>query len=278
MNLRLVVLGSAQDGGVPQLGMRPAQRQRFAASLAILSDDGRAFLIDASPDLRHQQRALLSHEWYSTRTDGTPFDGVALTHAHMGHYTGLVHFGVEGQAALGLPCWVTTRMSQYLTANQPWQALVVFGHLALNGLVAGEQFEPWPGLGMRPVVVPHRAEFTDTVGFSIENLATGVSAFYLPDIDGWSDVTEREVATHDISLVDTSFYSRDELPNRDMSTFPHPIATDTMDRFQHLTGDKMIVLTHLNHSNPLTDPDSPEALQASSRGFHIAHDMMEIDL
>ncbi|NNF63948.1 MAG: MBL fold metallo-hydrolase [Acidimicrobiia bacterium] len=278
MNLRLVVLGSAQDGGVPQLGMSPAQEQRYTASLAIVSDGGHAFLIDASPDLRHQQRALMAHDWYSQRSSADPFDGVAITHAHMGHYTGLVNFGMEAQAARGLPCWVTPRMAQFLTANQPWQALVVFGHIALNPLAEGQEFEPWEGVSLRPVVVPHRAEFTDTVGFSITNQSTGVSAFYLPDLDAWSPEAEREVANHDISLVDTSFYSRDELPNRDMSTFPHPIATDTMDRFEHLVGERMIVLTHLNHSNPLTDPQSVESKSAAARGFHVATDMMEIDL
>ena len=278
MNLRLVVLGSAQDGGVPQLGMRPSQQQRYVASLAIVSDEGHAFLIDASPDLRHQHRTLTKHEWYSKRSSADPFDGVAITHAHMGHYTGLVNFGMEAQAARGLPCWVTTRMAQFLTANQPWQALVVFGHLALNNLVEGEDFEPWEGLSIRPVVVPHRAEFTDTVGFSITNQSTGTSAFYLPDLDAWNADAEREVADHDISLVDAAFYSRNELPNRDMSTFPHPIATDTMDRFEHLVGERMIVLTHLNHSNPLTDPQSAESKAATARGFHVAADMMEIDL
>lgn len=276
--MRIVLLGSAQDGGVPQLGMGVAQPERLVASIAVIDDQGRALLIDPSPDLRRQQRALLGHEWYSQRTEPAPFDAVAITHAHMGHYTGLVHFGLEAAATKAMPCWVTNRMAQYLMANQPWQALVVFHHIELEPMTPGQAFEPWSGLSVVPIEVPHRAEFTDTVGFSVTNTASGASAFYLPDIDSWVPEAEAQVAAHDISILDASFYDDGELPNRDMTTFPHPLATDTMDRFQHLVDDRMIVLTHLNHSNPLTDPGGRESRDAVDRGFVVAADMMEIDL
>lgn len=262
MPLEFVVLGSAQDGGVPQLGsghpvsvagdLVPA---RMASSLAVLTEAG-ALVLDVSPDIRHQL-ALLGE---------TTLAGLAITHGHMGHYTGLLQFGKEAANSQELPLIATPSLLSFLEANQPWRDIVT-NHLTpipttSHASLAGVQFELIP--------VPHRADYTDTVAISVEG-----TVLYLPDIDRWDAWSEADavIAAHDLAFLDATFWSRDEvLGNRSVAEVPHPPVTDTLERFSHLAD--RIVLTHLNHTNPVADPASPQAAEVVAAGFRIASDGM----
>jgi pyrroloquinoline quinone biosynthesis protein B len=210
---------------------------------------------------------------YRDRKRRNAVDHIALTHAHMGHYTGLVQFGREAHNADGIAAWVTPSMAEFLASNQPWQALVDRGHIDLR---AG--FGPvtiGPGMTIRLVPVPHRAEFTDTVGVSIND-----RVLFVPDIDGWEQWpdAEAEIARHDVCLLDATFAGIDEVPGRDLSDIPHPLVSDTIGRFRHLAADRRIVLTHLNHTNPAALSGSSEAAAVEAAGFEIATDFMTFPL
>ncbi len=252
---------------------------RSAASLVILSEAGHALLVDASPDLRHQQRRLLDIPHYAARQGREPFDGIALTHAHMGHYSGLVQFGRESYNANAVPCWVTPRMASFLEANQPWQALVVLRNLDTRRVEPGGTFEPWPGLEITSMEVFHRAEFTDTVAYSFHNAASRRSVLYVPDIDSWEAWPQIDtvIRQHDVAFVDGTFFADDELPERDMSRIRHPLVSTSAERFTHLATDTRIVYTHLNHTNPLCHPASPQRRRVEAAGFEVADDMMQVE-
>jgi pyrroloquinoline quinone biosynthesis protein B len=272
MDYRIVVLGSAQDGGSPQMGFHaPIGPPRTAASIAVLDGNGNAALFDASPDLRLQQRSLVDLDLAYRRRGGNPFDAVFLTHAHMGHYVGLAQFGKEAANTRSLPLHVTSSMATFLVANDPWARIITDGHLEIHTLDGGE-VEPLPGLTVTPVPVPHRADHTDTVGFSIRTRDS--RALYLPDIDGWDSWrSARDVLSrHDLIIVDGTFSSAEELPDRDIAATPHPYMADTIDRFGDLAS--RIVFTHLNRSNRASDPTSSEAAAVVAAGFQIAHDGM----
>lgn len=271
---QVFVLGSAQDGGSPQFGSRARPQQaRTAASLCVVAPDGRTLLVDASPDIKAQEALLLDIPSYAARRAREPFDGIMLTHAHMGHYSGLVHFGKEAHNASGVPCWTTPAMASFLTGNAPWSQLVALGNIDLAPVQPGSAFRPWPGLTVRTVPVPHRAEFTDTVGISINE-----HLLYVPDIDGWDQWPEAhaEVADHPISLLDATFYDDTELPGRDLAAIGHPFVVDTLQRFGALAADHRIVLTHMNHSNPIAGEGSAAAERVRAAGFEVAVDMMPI--
>jgi pyrroloquinoline quinone biosynthesis protein B len=274
------VLGTAQDGGNPQFGtassVGPA---RTASSVAIVDDAGRALLLDASPDLRLQQRRLRDGvPAYAARLDPAPFDGVAITHAHMGHYSGLVHFGKEALGTTAVPLWVTPALAGFLRANQPWRTLLDDGNLDVRVVDPGVAFAPWPGLEVTPVAVPHRGEHSDTVAFSVRT--AGMRLLYLPDIDAWEPWPEATgvIAGHDVALLDGTFFSGDELPHRDMAAVAHPLVPDTLERFGHLTAGRRLVITHLNHTNPAADPSSPAAAAVTAAGFTVAEEMQAIAL
>lgn len=274
---QLIILGSGQDGANPQLGMeRGIGTERTASSIAVLDEDGRCALFDAGPDLRVQQRLLYSFAGYGTpQRRRTPIDAVLLTHAHMGHYAGLVHLGAEASAAAGVPCWASPRMLGFLAANEPWARLFTRGHLVGHPLQPGSAVAPLPGLEVTAVPVPHRDELSDTVALSIW---AGSRVLYLPDIDSWADWPEAEsiVSDHDVALIDGTFFSLDELDDRPIDTIVHPLIVESIERFGSL--DTRIIFTHLNWSNPAGDPDSDAAKEVGAAGMEVAFDGMRLEL
>jgi pyrroloquinoline quinone biosynthesis protein B len=205
-----------------------------------------SWLIDATPDFREQLHAL-----YRLAPD-CPLAGIILTHAHIGHYTGLIHLGREAWDARGLSVYASARMGSFLRKNAPWSQLITLGNIRLHTLTPTPENEIQlsPNLYLSPMPVPHRDEFSDTLAFVVHG--PGRQLFYCPDIDAW-DHWEHDVrhfvAQMDVALLDGTFFSADELPGRDLSQIPHPLITDTAER---LTGvDCDVWMIHLNHSNPL---------------------------
>lgn len=277
MRTSFIILGSGQDGGSPQVGRRGSVSvKRTASSVAVIGPDGSAILLDATPDLRQQSQALLSSDRYPK--DRSVFlDGVFITHAHMGHYSGLVHFGNEAAAADRLPLFASERFLAFVEDNEPWRALVTRGHVdpvPIDGATATIDSI----VSVEAIPVPHRDEFSDTVALSVA-VDGRPWLLYLPDIDAWElwADAEEEIARHDIALLDATFSATDELPGRDMSAIGHPLVPQTIKTFRHLTTETHIILTHINHSNPLGDPSAAITQQAAVAGFSIAYDGLTLD-
>jgi pyrroloquinoline quinone biosynthesis protein B len=288
----VVVLGTAQDGGLPHAACtcprcdaarRDPSRRRLIASIAIVvPSTGRRFIVDVTPDLREQLDrlpAVGSHP--HGRVDRSPVDGALLTHAHVGHYLGLAFFGFEAVHTSGLPVHATPRMAAFLRTNVPWSRLVSRKEIELEEAPPGLTFELDAGVRVTPFAVPHRDEDSDTVGFKIAGPRHVV--VYVPDTDTWStwggealDALE----SCDTLLVDGTFYAADELPGRDVAAIGHPLMTTTMDR---LAGDVRagrlrVVFTHLNHSNGALDPNGPERRTIDRNGFAVAEDGQRLPL
>ncbi len=300
MGRTLYILGSGQDGGLPQFGARMAPDMaarmdplgvRLGPSVCVLGDDGACFLIDVSPDIKEQESRLLRLPAYAARTQSNPFEDVLLTHAHMGHYVGLAHFGREAANTDRLPVWCTPKMAAFLRENAPWEQLVSLGNIELCEVDVGATFTS-PSISatavgasaratqvsplrIRAFAVPHRGEYTDTLGVSINE-----EILYVPDIDDWRvwPDARAEVAKHNVCILDGTFFSPDELPTRNLKEISHPFITDTIDFFADLTKDRRIILTHFNHSNPVCDPASRQALQVLQAGFELAQEMLAIPL
>jgi pyrroloquinoline quinone biosynthesis protein B len=261
---RVLILGSGQDGSAPQFGGPPVSIDRTASSILVTGPSGTSYLFDASPDLRIQGiRAGL---------DPQMLGGVFLTHAHMGHYVGLAQFGNEAAATDAVPCFGTASMHEYLSRNEPWRSLFTRRHLEFNVVTPGVEVRLEEFLSVTAHLVPHRPDFSDTVGFVVNNLATGGSVLYLPDIDRWDawDAATEVVDSVTMAFLDASFSSRDELPGRAMGEFPHPLVAETIARFR--SSPSQIVLTHINHSNPLGIVGETSTQDAANAGFLIARD------
>lgn len=278
--IEAVLLGVAQDAGVPQIGcecatcsqarLEPAKRQPVV-SLGLIDHAARAFwIIDATPDFREQydRMRVLAQE--------CAFSGVLLTHAHIGHYTGLIHLGKEAMNARGVAAYASPAMCDFLAANAPWSQLVAINNIAPVPVApldwrnasdqAGRQLSP--SLRVVSIRVPHRNEYSDVVAWLVDGPARRL--LFLPDIDSWEDWTDDLQATLralrvDIALLDGSFYSRDELPR--FAQVPHPLVTDTAERLGGaFAATTDIQIVHLNHSNPLWQ-DGAERAWLSAHGL-----------
>ncbi len=265
----LVVLGIAQDGGAPQPGCMKSccagrTRRLHVACLGIVDPDrGEQWLIDATPDLG-AQLAMLAEPRLS---------GILLTHAHIGHYTGLVHLGREVMGADHVPVYAMPRMTEFLRTNGPWGQLVTMGNIELRPLAAGEPVRLSERITVTPFLVPHRDEYSETVGFRIDG--PGRSAVYIPDIDKWERWDRRiedVIADADVAWLDGTFYDDGELPGRDMAAIPHPFITESMQRFGSLPAEQRdkIRFIHLNHTNPALRDGSPAREAVEAAGFHVA--------
>jgi pyrroloquinoline quinone biosynthesis protein B len=276
--VRVVVLGIAQDGGLPHIGCEqpacararrePSRRQRVAALGLVDEGAGLRFLVDATPDLASQLEDLNRGRTLADRR--RPVDGILLTHAHMGHYAGLLWLGREALGARAVPVFATPRLAAFLRANGPWSQLVSLGQVELREVEPGREVVLTPALAATPVSVPHRDEFSDTVGWRIRGPARSV--LYVPDVDKWERWDRRvedEVGAVDVALLDGTFLSADEVPGRSLAEIPHPLVGETAARLGALA--RRVVFVHLNHTNALlTDAAARRRLAAT--GARVAFD------
>ena len=264
---RIVVLGIAQDGGMPHLGcakdpcaaVRRGERRAERVACLGITDGKRGWLLDATPDLPAQVAAL------GVRAP----EGIFLTHAHVGHYLGLAFLGKEVLGARGIPVYATERMRGFVAGNEPWRRLVQEGRIDLRDNASVDL----GGVRVTAFPVPHRDELSDTVGYLIEGPRRRV--LFIPDIDSWEkwDRPVREaVEGVDLAFFDATFFSAAELPNRVQGEVPHPPVVHSMEVLAGL-GDRVRWI-HLNHTNPLlVDPSPSEA-----KGFRVARDGESFDL
>lgn len=272
----VVVLGVAQDAGYPQAGCNKNcckdawsdhSKRKNVSCLAIVDPISKEqWIFDATPDVKFQLQLLEKTSKFN------PLSGIFLTHAHIGHYTGLMHFGREVIGAKNLPVYCMQKMQKFIESNAPWDQLVKIGNIDLKLLKNDSSIALNERIHVTPFIVPHRAEYSETVGYKIE--INKKSLIFIPDIDKWElwekSITE-EIKNVDYAFLDGTFYKNGEL-NRDMSEIPHPLVKKSMDLFAKLSiKDKQkVYFIHMNHTNPLLIEGSPAQKELKNNGFNIA--------
>lgn len=247
----------------------------------MLPDRGEAYLVDATPDIRPHLHALRDVGPGATgRADRKPVDGVFISHAHLGHYTGLAFLGFEAIHAREVPVYATHAMAELLRNNAPWDQLVRLKNITLEELAPGTS-KKLGQVTVTPLEVPHRNEYADTVGYRISGPRATV--LYIPDTDPWSKWPTpllEALEGIDTALLDGTFFSGDELPGRDLSKIGHPLIVDTMDLLEERVraGTLSVYFTHLNHSNPALEPSSEARKAIEARGFHVLEDGQTLEL
>ena len=165
--------------------------------------------------------------------------------------------------------------------NGPWSQLVTLNNILINPLSEGNWENISPSLKVKPILVPHRDEFSETVGFIIEG--PHKKLLFIPDIDKWekwkTDIVSliKEV---DHALIDGTFFSTAEVGNRNIAEIPHPLVQESMQLFDSLPAKEKekIMFIHFNHTNPLLNEQSEEAKLVKSKGFRIAEMNLRITL
>lgn len=281
------VLGVAQDAGYPQANCyqphcnrawQDKSLRRTTSSIAVVDEKtGSKYLFDATPDIRDQLYRL-----HLVAPEGEySLNSVFLTHAHIGHYTGLMHFGQEASGSKNVPVFAMPRMYEFLSGNGPWDQLVRYQNIKLTRLENGREVTLSDNLKVTPFLVPHRDEYSETVGYRIDG--PNKAAIFIPDIDKWDrwDIDIRDVIRSvDYALLDATFFADGELPGRDMSMIPHPFVVESMALFEALSKHEKsrVIFIHMNHTNPLLIDGSPEQAEVQKRGFRFAREGMRLEL
>jgi len=268
----LVVLGTTQDAGKPQFGCQKAccanlPNRFYVASLGVTDTKNKKnYLFDATPDIAAQYQIL------SSKNSVNSIDGIFLTHAHSGHYTGLMYIGKEGMNANKVPVYAMPRLKKYITSNGPWSQLVALNNIDIRLLRAETPIELGGDLIVIPISVPHRDEFSETVGYKI--LGAKKSALFIPDIDKWK-LWEKDIVTEvknvDYAFIDGTFFEDGEI-NRPIQDVPHPFISETVSIFKNesLAVKQKIYFIHLNHTNPAHNKTSTQRIAIEKQGFHFA--------
>ena len=274
----LYILGVAQDAGYPQTGCyethcmpgwENSDLRRSPVSLGLIDPLGnKKYLFEATPDFPAQFYKL-EMEAPSGQYE---LAGVFLTHAHIGHYTGLMFLGHEAMGASNVPVYAMPRMTRYLQENGPWSQLVSYKNIDLIPL-KNNQAVSLDSLRVTAFLVPHRDEYSETVGYRIDG--PNKSAIFIPDINKWSEwqtSLAELVKTVDYAMIDATFFADGELPGRDMSNVPHPFVTESMELLGELAAEDRakIWFIHMNHTNPLLNLESKESKSVQSKGFNVA--------
>lgn len=276
----VITLGIAQDGGYPQAGCRKtccarawkdSKLRRYVSCMAIVDPvTGQRWIVDATPDFRDQLRLL--DEAVPVET-GPGIDGVFLTHAHVGHYAGLVHLGREVMGTKAVSVYAMPRMRAFLEGNGPWDQLIRLNNISLRTMEDGVAVRLNERIRVTPFLVPHRDEYTETAGFKIEG--PGRSVLYISDIDKWNQwgVSIVDLITSvSAAYLDATFYAEGEIPGRNMADIPHPFIEESLRLFEDLPAEEKakIHFIHFNHTNPVLDPDSDARRRVEDAGYHIA--------
>lgn len=275
----LVVLGTIQDAGSPHIACKKdcckplfdhPDPLRKVVSLGLIDPQTKTtYLFEATPDISTQTKKLSE---LSTHGKELP-DGIFLTHAHIGHYSGLMYLGKEATNANGVLVYTMPRMKNFLETNGPWSQLVNNKNIKLfpisdgTGVILSEQ------ISIIPMLVPHRDEYSETVGFKI--IGPNKTALFIPDIDKWSkwekDISE-VLSEVDYAFLDATFFDGAELNTRDISEIPHPFMVESMERFSDLNSEekKKVHFIHFNHTNAVIDEESSAHQLVLEKGFNVA--------
>lgn len=279
VNTSLVILGTVQDAGSPHIACKKEccaklfekpDPLRKVVSLGIIDpENDKTFLFEATPDIASQVKSLRR---FSNSEKELP-DGVFITHAHIGHYTGLMYLGKEATNASQIPVYTMQRMKTFLEENGPWSQLVTMNNIALQPMENEKEISLTQNLGVIPFRVPHRDEFSETVGYKITG--PNKSALFIPDIDKWGkwEVSIIEAISEvDYAFLDATFYDGVEINNRDISQIPHPFIIESMELFKNLSlsEKEKIHFIHFNHTNPALNSESDAYKTIISNGFKVA--------
>lgn len=297
----LLVLGTAAGGGIPQWncacsgcsGARahPGRRRRHA-SLAVRTDDGRWYIVNATPDIGDQIESRPElHPGPGARR--SPVAGLVLTDAELDHTLGIARL----READGLQVITTAPVRQALLdrlhlgdvlapyTSLTWRQLPPRGAEPLDRDASGLRISGIPVSGKRP---RYAADAPDddawVVALRLYDPASGATALYAPALAAWPDRFQEAAAEADCVIVDGTFWD-DEEPRRagisertatGMGHLPIEGPDGTAERLARLSA--RCLYTHLNNTNPLVDPAAPQHKRLARLGLEVAYDGMVIDL
>ena len=159
MGIKIKFLGTGQDGGIPQVGCKcevctsikeGKRKKSLQVSLGVENTQTKnKYIFEATPSFNEQYQSFIADEEAN-------LDGIFLTHAHMGHYTGLMYLGKEALNTKNTRVYVSKKMASFLRNNAPWSQLVNIQNIELVEFEDGKEIILDGGITVVPVEVVHR--------------------------------------------------------------------------------------------------------------------------
>ena len=273
----IYILGNTQDAGMPHIGCKhkfcldnfTKYEEFYVTSIAVVDSEQKNYILfEATPDITYQLNYLKDNIFQEFLLP----EALYITHAHIGHYTGLMYFGREAMGSKNILVKVLPKMSNYLKTNGPWSQLVALNNIQIENTKFDVSNSELSNIVVTPIQVPHRDEYSETAGYIIKG--KNKKALFIPDIDKWEkwdkNLTEL-VEDFDYLLLDATFYDSKEI-NRDINEIPHPLVTETMTLLDSLSPDlkSKVYFIHMNHTNIMLDPNSELSKLVKSKGYNIA--------
>jgi pyrroloquinoline quinone biosynthesis protein B len=308
--LRIVVLGAAAGGGVPQWNCgcpvcqaarteRP-ELQSTQASIAISADSEHWFLINASPDLRQQLIATPQLHPKGLRLRHSPISGVILTNSEVDAVAGLLSMR-EGSP---FTVYAHPRVLAILKANSIFNVLSET-NVKRQPIAIDEAFEPIlpdgspSGIEILPFAVPGKGAWYlegkahpagndgtgDTLGLRIADKASGKHFYFLAACARVTPELKQRLAGASLIFFDGTVWRDDELiaaglgakTGQAMGHIAMSGDNGAIAALADIGIDRKIFL-HINNSNPALLRDSAERMTAEGAGWQIPADGMEITL
>ncbi|MGA9237475.1 MBL fold metallo-hydrolase [Robiginitalea sp.] len=279
-SVELIILGNVQDGGAPHMGCfksccahlytQPDETLKVVSLGLLDTREEKTYLFEATPDIATQMAFLRTAAPFHV---GSAPDGIFITHAHIGHYTGLMFLGRETLNADQVPVYSLPRFADFVASNGPWDQLLELKNIRPHPLSEGAPVSLSAHLQVRAFRVPHRDEYSETAGFEI--VGPGKKALFIPDIDKWERWDTSLIAAieqTDLAFIDASFYDNAEIGYRDVSEIPHPFVVESLALLEALPRElrARVYFIHMNHTNPMLDPDSEASRAVITAGYGIA--------
>jgi pyrroloquinoline quinone biosynthesis protein B len=308
--LRIVVLGAAAGGGVPQWNCgcpvcqaartdRP-ELQSTQASIAISADGEHWFLINASPDLRQQLTATPQLHPKGLRLRHSPIAGVILTNSEVDAVAGLLSMR-EGSP---FTIYAHPRVLAILKANSIFNVLSE-ANVKRQPIAIDEVFEPEmpdgspSGIEIVAFAVPGKGAWYlegkahpagndgagDTLGLRISDKASGKHLYFLAACAEVTPELKQRLTGASLVFFDGTVWRDDELiaaglgakTGQAMGHIAMSGDNGAIAVLADLGIDRKIFL-HINNSNPALLRDSAERKTAEGAGWQIPADGMEITL
>ncbi|MEM6972977.1 MAG: pyrroloquinoline quinone biosynthesis protein PqqB [Pseudomonadota bacterium] len=305
--MRLIVLGAAAGGGLPQWNCAAANSASYWAgsatpvapaatqsSLAVSVDGARWLVLNASPDLRAQIMATPALQPRTGNGHGlrnSPIAAVMLTNGDIDHVVGLLSLR-EGQA---FDLWATAGIHDVLDQNPLFEA--VNRAIVPRRIIALDQpMEVLPGLtttlfavpGKVPLYMEGESVDTQLMGeqtVGVEIATATARAFYIPGCATMVPALAERLRGAALVLFDGTVFHDDEM-------IREGVGHKTGARMGHMAmagpdgslaafdalGVALRVYVHINNTNPVWNPAGAERAAVEAAGWTVAHDGMEITL
>jgi pyrroloquinoline quinone biosynthesis protein B len=276
----------ARQGKIPPLTQ---------SSVAICADPGQWFLLNASPDLPAQILACPELQPDKKSPRNSPITGVLLTNADLDHTLGVVSLREGG----GLDVFATKAVRECADiAPGITGILEAFGGVAWHEPPL-KKFETLPGaagsqssLEYRSIALPGKPpkfatgkskDGVHSVAYEIGDRRTKGRLLVAPDVAELTAELREAMAAADAVFFDGTFWSADELAHvkakaASASEMGHVTIKDgSLGALRGLTKTRRVYI-HINNTNPILMPGSPERAEVAAAGIEIGYDGLSFEL